>query len=145
MLLLREMGRGLPARTPRPQWSARFVGLWVLCSAISMACISCEELWRGSTSLGVHSGLVQIASAGGWSSIPAAVFVGLFLAASLRYARWAARAVADWLRPHLAGVSASTTGVIRSALAQQPQLAPVADGWSSRGTPLRVSVAANLS
>ncbi len=144
-LLLREMGRGLPARVPRPRWSGRFFGLWLLCSGVSMVCFSCEELWRVCANLGTHGGLVPIVSTGGWSSIAASLVVGLLAATSLRCAGWAVRSVIGWLRPRLAAVAGAPTCDIRAALRELQRLAPVADGWSSRGPPLRTALAVNLS
>jgi hypothetical protein len=144
-MLLCEMGYGLRAQTPRPRWSTEFSRSWLLCSAALMICFSCQELVRGSAVSGGHLGLLQVVSAGGWSSLASAVFVGFLAAASLRCAGWALRAAAGWLRPRLAAGSDPPPRVIRPTSPMRLQLASVADGWSSRGPPLHAAVAASVS
>jgi hypothetical protein len=143
--LLREMGRGLRSQTPRPRRSSEFWGLWSLCSAALMVCFYCQELGHGPGVAGEHLGLLQIVSGGGWSSLASALFVGFLVAASLRCARWALRAVAVWLRPRLAAASDRSPSLIRPKPPARPRLASVSDGWSSRGPPLCAAVAVSAS
>ncbi len=144
-VLLREMGRGLYAQVPRPRWSAGFVGVWLLGSAVLMVCFAGEELWHGSVASGTHASFLQIVGIGGWSSLPSVLFVGFLAAVSLRCARWAFRAAAGWLRTRLARDLSPPLRIVRLTSPALPRLAPVADGWSSRGPPLHVAVAVSVS
>jgi hypothetical protein len=144
-VLLREVGRGLTAQIPRPRWSGRFVGLWLLCSVTLAACFSCVALWRGSAAAGPHVGLVQAAGGAGWPSILSALLVGFLVAVSLRSRRWILRAVADWLNPRLIALAGPSHSALGSTLAVRPRLASVGNGWSSRGPPLQAAVAVSIS
>lgn len=145
VVLLGEMGRGLRAQTPRLRWSAELLGPWLLCSAALMVCFSCQELGHGSAMAGEHRDLLQIVSAGGWSSLASALFIGFLVAASFRYARWALRAVAGWLSPRLAAAPDALSRAFRPTSPALPQLDSVAGGWSSRGPPLHSAVAVSVS
>jgi hypothetical protein len=145
VVLLGEMGRGLRAQTPRLRWSAELLGPWLLCSAALMVCFSCQELGHGSALAGEHRDLLQIVSAGGWSSLASALFVGFFVAASLRCARWALRAVAQWLGPRLAAPADQRPRIVRQTSPTPLRLAAIASSWSSRGPPLHAAVAVSVS
>jgi hypothetical protein len=143
--LLRETARGLPARTPRPQWSRGFVGLWMLCAAALAVGLSCEHLLRGSGVAGAHVDVIRIASGASWSSALSALLIGFLAALSLRSVRWVMRAVTGRLGPRLAARVGPPVSALHSASSSLSGLAPVVDGWSSRGPPLFAAVAARVS
>jgi len=142
-VLLRELGRGLPAQAPRPRWSAGFVGRWLLCSAAVLSCFACDGVWRGYAHVGHRVVVVQVLGAGGWNSVLAALFVGFLAAVSVRCARWMLRAVGIWRGAPPAALVGLPGGLIRVVSPVLARQAPVADGWSSRGPPLAAAVTFN--
>jgi len=133
---LRALGRACSGQTSAPRFTISFAGLWLACSAALVAIFACQEFLEGLFVWGHPAGLVGIFGFGGWWSIPAAVCIGLVLAAVFHGARWVLREVADrYARKRLVGSR-------RLVLVSRPQdvlvarLAPLAGGWSGRGPPL---------
>jgi hypothetical protein len=132
---LRALGRAFGGQCSLPRYTVSFVALWVICAACLLAIYVCQEFLEGLFATGHPGGLVGIFGYGGWWSIPAALGVGLVLAAAFHGARW--------MLVELARRRRRTTGIPRMALLARgparevllPRLAPLAGGWSGRGPP----------
>jgi hypothetical protein len=128
---LRALGRALGGQCSLPRYTASFGVLWLVCSACLLAIYVSQELLEGMFVTGHPAGLVGVFGYGGWWSIPAAVGVGLVLAASFHGARWvlhetarrrarrllapvraaaAARAPRDVLLPRMAALAGCCSG-----------------------------------
>lgn len=122
-VILREAGRGLAQRLPRPRWSASFARAWAGSSGLLLT-----VLLASGGSLG----------AGAPASIAVAVCVGLVLAASMLGARGLLRAFALRgripVRRRTLAVASSCPGTLPA-----PAPAPLLAGWSDRGPPPRLS------
>jgi hypothetical protein len=133
---LRAVGRALSGQRSAPRYAASLAGLWLLCSMALVAIFVCQEFLEGLLATGHPAGLAGIFGYGGWWAIPAAVCVGLILAALLHGAAWVigevVRRHTGSHRPRRARV---TTGLRRRDV-RLPRLAPLADGWSGRGPPV---------
>jgi hypothetical protein len=94
-----------------------------------------QELLEGLLATGHPAGLVGVFGYGGWWSIPAALAVGLVLAAAFHGARWALTEVAERRSgsPTTRRARISVPRPPYTALVPRP--APLADGWSGRGPP----------
>lgn len=132
---LLALGRALGGSVSLPRYTMSFFGLWLTCAACLVAVYVTQELLEGVFLTGHPAGMSGVFGYGGWWSIPAAVAVGLVLAAAFHGARRVLQAVAE----HRA--RRATVGV-RPPVAPRPQLqilppalAPLADGWSGRGPP----------
>ena len=111
-------------------------GLWLACSAGLVAIFTCQEFLEGLFATGHPAGLVGIFGFGGWWAIPAALCIGLVLAAVFHGARWVLREVADrYARTRVVG-SRRLVLVSRPPDVLVARLAPLAGGWSGRGPPL---------
>jgi hypothetical protein len=133
--LLLQIGRGLRGHIGRPRWSASLVALWSLCFSALVALLCCQSLLTSLLGAGHPVGLSTVLGAGTWSSIAAALGVGLVLAVSVGGARWILGKVAGRRRrkvaPRRRGV-----GVVRFASGElRPAPVPVLAGWSDRGPP----------
>ncbi len=129
------LGRALSGQTSLQRYTFSLTGLWLVCSAALVAIYVSQEFLEGLFATGHPAGLVGIFGYGGWWSIPAALCVGLVLAAVFHSARRVLEEVAKRCARPLVGMSgrAEATAVPRSALL--PRLAPLAEGWSGRGPP----------
>ncbi len=133
---LRALGRAFSAQTSLPRYTISFAGLWFACSAGLVAIYVSQEFLEGLFATGHPAGLVGVFGYGGWWSVPAAVCVGLVLAAVFHGARWVLSEVADRrARPVAAGARTSVL-VLRPRDVRVPRLAPLAGGWSGRGPPV---------
>ena len=72
------------------RYTVSLLGLWLACSAALVAIFATQEFLEGLFATGHPAGLVGIFGFGGWWSIPAALCVGLVLAAVFHGARWVA-------------------------------------------------------
>ena len=103
-------------------------------AVLLVAIYACQEFLEGLFAVGHPAGLVGIFGYGGWWSIPAAVGVGLVLAAAFHGARWALDEVA--LRHRRTGAVPRRPMAARGPRAVLlPRPAPLAGGWSGRGPP----------
>ena len=134
-VFLRALGRALGGRCSLPRYTLSFAALWLVCAACLVAIYVCQEFLEGVFAVGHPGGLIGIFGYGGWWSVPAALAVGLVLAAMFHGARWVLREVgqrrqraAGSLRRRLSAAPAPRDSLL-------PRLEPLADGWSDRGPP----------
>jgi hypothetical protein len=133
-IFLRALGRALRGWSSLRRYTVSFVGLWLLCSACLVAIYVCQELLEGMLVTGHPAGAAGVFGAGGWWAVPAALAVGLVLAALLHGARWLLCAIA--LRSGRRRPRARPTSALRvPAGAPRLRPAPLAVGWSGRGPP----------
>lgn len=133
-LFLRAVGRAFRGHSSLPRYTASFVALWMLCAAALVFIYVAQELLEGVFASGHPAALAAISGYGGWCAIPAALAVGLVLAAVLHGARRVVERIAGragsrrrFLRPSPITHPAPSAWV--------PRLLPLADGWSGRGPP----------
>jgi hypothetical protein len=132
---LSAVGRALGGRVSVARYTLSFTALWLLCAMSLVALYVCQEFLEGLFATGHPAGLAGIFGYGGWWSVPAALLVGLVLAAVFHGARWVIGEVArrsERLRSvaALRPLAARAPGVV-----SVPRLVPLADGWSGRGPP----------
>ncbi len=129
------LGRALGGRCSVPRYTVSLTALWLLCAACLVAVYITQEFLEGLFAAGHPGGLAGIFGYGGWWSIPAALPVGLVLAAAFHGARRVLSAVAERHAP-LVPVSARAPVLTHLRLdLSLPALAPLADCWSGRGPP----------
>jgi hypothetical protein len=132
---LLALGRALGGRCTVPRYTLSFAALWLLCAACLVAVYTTQEFLEGLLATGHPGGIAGIFGYGGWWSIPAALAVGLILAAAFHGARRVLHAVAEQCAPRVA-VARRPRALRRPGRdALRPALAPIADGWSGRGPP----------
>lgn len=132
---LSAVGRAMNGHTSAPRYGLSLLALWLICVASLVAIYTGQEFLEGLLATGHPAGLVGIFGYGGWWAIPAALCIGLVLAALLHGARWALREVAA---RHARGARAASPVVLalpRPAGVSLPRLAPLALGWCGRGPP----------
>ena len=133
-VFVRRVGQAFRGHTSLPRYSLSFSALWLLCAGCLIAIFAAQEFLEGLLATGHPAGLAGIFGYGGWWSIPAAVAVGLVLAALLHGARWVLAEVSRRaLRP--ARPWPRRTSPRPPLVAWLPRLAPLAGGWSGRGPP----------
>jgi hypothetical protein len=130
----RCVGRAWAGERSLPRYSLSLVALWLLCTVSLLALYAGQESLEGLLASGHPVGWAGVFGYGGWWAIPAALCVGLVLAAAYHGARWMLHTVASCgrRRPAIAA-GAAVLRVVASVA--RPRLAPVADGWSGRGPP----------
>ena len=84
---LLALGRALSGGGSLPRYTLSFAALWLLCAACLVAVYTTQEFLEGLFATGHPGGLAGIFGYGGWWSIPAALAVGLVLAATFHGAR----------------------------------------------------------
>ena len=132
---LRTLGRALGGRRSMPRYTLSFLALWLLCAGCLVAIYVTQEFLEGVFATGHPAGLVGIFGYGGWWSVPAALAVGLVLAALFHGCRWVLSEVAQRCGRDSTIVRRRTAAPVpRGPLV--PRLTPLADGWSGRGPPL---------
>ncbi|MGB0091523.1 MAG: hypothetical protein WBP81_03165, partial [Solirubrobacteraceae bacterium] len=82
------LGRAARGQRSVPRYTLSLAALWLVCSVALVAIYVCQEFLEGLFATGHPAGLAGIFGYGGWWSIPAAMCVGLVLAAILHGARW---------------------------------------------------------
>ena len=82
------LGRALYGQRSVPRYTLSLAALWLVCSVSLVGIYVAQEFLEGLFATGHPAGLAGIFGYGGWWSIPAAVCVGLVLAAILHGARW---------------------------------------------------------
>jgi hypothetical protein len=130
---LSSLGRALAGQRTVPRFGVSLIGLWMICSTCLVAIYAAQELLEGLFATGHPAGLTGVFGDGGAWAIPAALCVGLVLAALLHGARWVLHEIATrTARPHgapaLCRRSPRRIDVLR-------RRAPLALGWSGRGPP----------
>jgi hypothetical protein len=132
---LSALGRAMHGQTSVPRYGLSLIALWAICAASLVVIYSGQELLEGLLATGHPAGLVGIFGYGGWWAIPAAVCVGLVLAALLHGARWVLREVATRHARTTRAPSPAVPARPRPADVSLPRLAPLALGWCGRGPP----------
>ncbi len=89
------LGRALGGHRSVRRYALSFTALWLVCSLCLVGIYVAQEFLEGLFATGHPAGLVGIFGYGGWWSIPAAVCVGLVLAAVFEGASWVLGEVAD--------------------------------------------------
>jgi hypothetical protein len=132
---LLALGRALAGRCTVPRYTLSFAARWLLCAACLVAVYTTQEFLEGLFATGHPGGIAGIFGYGGWWSIPAALAVGLILAAAFHGARRVLHAVAEQCARRVA-VARRPRALRRPGRdALLHALAPLADGWSGRGPP----------
>jgi hypothetical protein len=129
------LGRALHGQRSVSRYTVSLAALWLVCSASLVAIFAAQEFLEGMFATGHPAGLAGIFGFGGWWSIPAALCVGLTLAAVFHGARWVLDEVAERarLRPRI--TRRTVAPLPRPHDAWLPRLSPLAEGWSGRGPP----------
>lgn len=133
-VFLRALGRAFGGWCSLPRYTLSFAALWLLCAACLVAIYVIQEFLEGLFATGHPGGLAGIFGYGGWWCVPAALAVGLVLAAMFHGARRVLHELAE---------RRGATRVVHRAPAMPrplwwvlvPLLAPLAGGWSDRGPP----------
>lgn len=131
---LQALGRAFGGQRSLPSYTLSFAGLWLVCAACLVTIYASQEFLEGLFATGHPGGLTGIFGYGGWWSVPAALAVGLVLAAIFQGARWVLREVARQCGP----VPRTRRRTRRARIPCDvllPRLAPLAGGWSGRGPP----------
>jgi hypothetical protein len=132
---LHALGRAFGGQRSLARYTLSFAGLWLLAAACLVAIYVAQECLEGLFASGHPAGLAGIFGYGGWWSIPAALAVGLVLAALFHGARWALNEVARRHGRPAIGCSLLAPPGRLHADVLLPLLAPLAGGWSDRGPP----------
>ena len=132
---LRSLGRAMAGQRSLRRYTFSFLGLWAACTCCLVAIYIAQELLEGFFALGHPGGLVGVFGYGGWWAIPAAVCVGLVVAAICHGARWVLDEVTHRRCRRLAGPTTTAVRTPRRRALLLPRLSPLAWGWSGRGPP----------
>jgi hypothetical protein len=132
---LLALGRALAGDSSLPRYTLSFAALWLLCAACLVAVYSTQEFLEGVFVTGHPAGLAGIFGYGGWWSIPAALAIGLVLAAVFHTARCVLHGVAKRHAPRVKVAGRPPVVAPTALVVLLPALAPLADGWSGRGPP----------
>jgi hypothetical protein len=130
-----SVGRALAGQRSLPRYTVSLFGLWLVCSVCLVAIFATQEFLEGLFATGHPAGLTGIFGFGGWWSIPAAVCIGLVLAALFHGALWVLDEVAQHHARIRLGAAVRPPRVVRRVDALVARLAPLAGGWSGRGPP----------
>jgi hypothetical protein len=133
---LRGLGDALGGRRSLSRHTLPFLTLWGVCVAALLAIYMAQEALEGLMATGHPTGWAGIFGYGGWWSIPAALCVGLVVAAAFYGAQ---RVLACVAAQPPAGRSVPTAPPLPrfTDLLRAPRLVPVAGGWTLRGPPRR--------
>ncbi len=134
-VFLRALGRAFAGQTSAPRYTLSLAGLWLVCSACLVAIFVCQEFLEGLFATGHPAGLAGVFGYGGWWSIPAALCVGLVLAAVFHGARWVLGEVARRRSRVVSVCAGPALVVLRPRDVVVARLAPLVGGWSGRGPP----------
>jgi hypothetical protein len=132
---LRALGRAFGGECTLRRYTVSLTALWLMCSVSLVAIYVSQEFLEGLFATGHPTGLAGVFGYGGWWAIPAAVGVGLALAAAFHGARWVLHEVAKRCVRRIAVVRATAAAVRAPRDVLVPRLAPIAGGWSGRGPP----------
>jgi hypothetical protein len=131
------LGRAFGGKTSLGRHTVSFLALWLICSGLLVAIYISQELLEGLFAAGHPAGLVGVFGYGGWWSVPAALGVGLVLAAAFHGARGLLHELATRRSRSRAIRLAPEAAMPRALTVLLPRLAPIAGGWSGRGPPPR--------
>jgi cytochrome bd-type quinol oxidase subunit 2 len=134
-VFLRALGRAFAGQRSLSRYTLSFAALWLLCTAGLVAIYVAQEFLEGLLAVGHPAGLAGIFGFGGWWSIPAAVAIGLVLAAVFHGARWVLHEVSERCSQARAQTARRAALIYVPRGIVVPRLAPLADGWSGRGPP----------
>jgi hypothetical protein len=134
-MFLQALGRAFSGHSSVSRFTISFAGLWLLCAAALVGIYACQEFLEGLFLTGHPFGLIGIFGYGGWWAIPAAVAVGLVLAAVFHGAGWVLREVAQRHRRALGTQARRNVPARLPRAILLPRPAPLAGGWSGRGPP----------
>jgi hypothetical protein len=131
---LSRVARALGGQRSLSRYTLSFAALWLVCSICLIGIYVGQELLEGAFVAGHPTWMAGVFGFGGWWAIPAALCVGLVLAAIFHGARWVlsvadrhgTRHEAGRVRPALPPRARSVV-LVRST--------PLALGWSGRGPP----------
>ncbi len=129
------LGRALRGQRSVPRYTLSLAALWLVCSLCLVAIYVTQEFLEGRFATGHPAGLAGIFGYGGWWSIPAALCVGLVLAAVFHGARWVLDGVAQRHHRFVCGRGSPRTRPPRPVDVLLPRLSPLAVGRSGRGPP----------
>ena len=132
---LRAAGRALAGHRSLPRYTLLLAGMWALCSTALVAIYVSQEFLEGLFATGHPGGLAGIFAYGGWWSIPAAIAVGLALAALFHGARWVLDEVAHRCAGQIPVAPDRAPAIPRPRDVLRLPLAPLLSGWSGRGPP----------
>lgn len=130
-----SLGNALAAQRTMRRYTASLLGLWLVCSAMLVGIFAAQELLEGLFATGHPAGWVGIFGYGGWWAIPAALCIGMVLAALYHGARWVLEAVARQRHGARGPLAAFAALAVRAVAATSPRPVPLVDGWSGRGPP----------
>jgi hypothetical protein len=133
-LFLRAVGRAFVGHSSLPRYTASFAALWLLCAGCLVSIFVTQELLEGLFATGHPAALAGVFGYGGWLAVPAALVVGLVLAALLHGARRIIEAIAGRAHGRCAPAGRPADRQAPQS-AWIPRLLPLADGWSGRGPP----------
>jgi hypothetical protein len=134
-LFLGALGRALRGQSSLPRYTASFLALWLLCAVSLTLIYVAQELLEGLFAAGHPTALAGIFGYGGSWAIPAALVVGLVLAALLHGAREVIEQVARrWAAPPRTASGLLSARPSRASWI--PGILPLANGWSGRGPPV---------
>ncbi len=129
------VGRAVTGQRSVSRYALSFTALWLVCSLCLIGIYMAQEFLEGLFATGHPAGLTGIFGYGGWWSVPAAVCVGLVLAAVFHGARWVLDEIAN-RREGAPSVLVERRRTQRLPLdVLLPRLSPLAGGWSGRGPP----------
>jgi hypothetical protein len=129
------LGKALAGQRTPSRYTLSLVALWVVCAGCLIAIYVVQEFLEGLVATGHPTGLAGIFGYGGWWSVPAAIGVGLVLAALFHGARWVLDEVAERRLQELDGLVRRPPSRRRPRDAWLPRVSPLAEGWSGRGPP----------
>ncbi|MFZ0042446.1 MAG: hypothetical protein WAK93_14135 [Solirubrobacteraceae bacterium] len=132
---LRGLGRALSNQTSATRFTVSFTALWLACTAALIGIFACQELLEGIFATGHPAGLAGVFGYGGWWSLPAAVCLGLVLAAVFHGARWVIDEVIRRCGQGLPAAGPRAGAAPRPAAGFVHAPEPLLAGWSSRGPP----------
>lgn len=132
---LQALGRALGGNRSATRFTASFAALWLLCTAALLAIYVSQEFLEGLFATGHPAGLASVLQYGGWWALPAALAVGLVLAAVFHGARWVLREVADRQARTVRNTAPALGPVAAPGVLTVRRRAPLVDGWSGRGPP----------
>ncbi len=132
---LGALGRAVAGQRSLGRYAVSLLGLWIVCATCLIAIFATQEFLEGLFATGHPAGLAGIFGYGGWLAIPAALCIGLVLAALFHGALWVLDEVAGRHARPRAQAKPCPAPALFPVEAVLLRLAPLADGCSRRGPP----------